>query len=211
MLPSIDRAMNPTPNLLEADGKLTNYYTAALNEGRELGFMESSIDPSHYSPHILTRILDGEQPGISRPSMAKSTPFAKERSYPTILDALKTEKLDARTVNALDALSIYGDRHATVVATKLLSTELHNTELGKYGTMEKHPDGWVQMAPDQLAFRNNIPITDAATGEQHVLSRSLYVPKDVADAMRPIVEKNVLGSQPGSSRIQSRAGVYQVD
>lgn len=195
LIPSIERAMNPSTELLEADQKLTDYYSAALTEGRLLGFMESTIDPSHYSPHILTRILEGEQPstGVGRPPMTMSTPYAKERSYPTILDALKTGKLDARTVNAVDALSVYGDRHATVVATKLLATELKNTELGKYGTQAKHPEGWVEMAPGQGAFRRTFPVTDAE-GETHVVSTALYVPKDVADALKPLFEPGLKGT-----------------
>ena len=197
LIPSIERAMNPSPALLEADRQLTGYYQKALSEGQQLGFMESSIDPSHYSPHILTRILDGEQPskGTGRAPMTQNTPFAKERSYPTILDALKTGKLDARTVNALDALSIYGDRHATVVATKLLATELKNTDLGKYGSADKHPDGWVEIAPGQGAFRSTRAITDRDTGEAHIVSQNLYVPKDVADALKPMFEQGLSGTK----------------
>jgi ADP-Ribosyltransferase in polyvalent proteins len=174
LIPSIERAMNPSPALLEADQKLTGYYTSALSEGQQLGFMESKIDPANYSPHILTRILDVEKPSGKGAAMSQTTPFAKERSYPTILDALKTGHLDARTVNALDALSIYGDRHATVVATKLLATELKNTELGKYGTREDHPDSWVELAPGQQSLRQG--------------GDSLYVPKEVADALKPMFE-----------------------
>lgn len=178
LIPSIERAQNPSPKLLEADQKLTEYYTQALGEGRQLGFIESSIEPDHYSPHLLTRILDGEKPTGRGGPMSQSTPFAKERSYPTILDALKTGHLDARTVNALDSLSIYGDRHATVVATKLLATELKNTELGKYGTQASHPDGWVPM--EQGAFRQG--------------AESLYVPKEVADALKPMFEQGIRGT-----------------
>lgn len=197
LIPSIERAMSPSPALLEADKRLTEYYANALNEGQQLGFMESSIDPSHYSPHILTRILEGEQPTkvTGKAVMSQTTPFAKERSYPTILDAIKTGRIDARTVNALDALSVYGDRHATVVATKILATELKNTELGKYGTSDKHPDGWVEMAPGQGAFRKTRAITDAETGEAHVISQALYVPKDVADAMKPLFESGLAGTK----------------
>jgi hypothetical protein len=195
LIPSIERAMNPTPELMKADGMLTDYYTGALDEGRQLGFMESKIDPSHYSPHILTRILEGEKPsGTGKAAMTQNTPFSQERSYPTILDALKTGKIDAQTVNALDALSVYGDRHATVVATKLLATELKNTELGKYGTRDNHPEGWVEMAPGQGAFRQTIPITNPETGEPDLFSRSLYVPKDVADALKPMFEQGIKGT-----------------
>lgn len=195
LLPSIERAMNPSPALLEADKRLTGYYAQALAEGRQLGFMESRIDPANYSPHILTRILDGEKPsGSGKAVMTQRTPFANAREYPTILDALRTGNLDARTVNALDALSVYGDRHATVVATKLLATELKNTELGKYGSQDNHPEGWVELAPGQSAFRSTRAITDAETGEPHVISQALYVPKEVAAALKPMFESGLKGT-----------------
>lgn len=197
LIPSIERAMNPSPELLEADQRLTDYYTSALAEGRDLGFMDSRIDPSHYSPHILTRILEGEEPSPSGTGsvMSRTTPFGKERKYPTVLDALKTGRIDARTVNALDSLSIYADRHATVVATRLLATELRNTELGKYGTQSTRPEGWVELAPNQNVFRNTRAVTDPETGEPYALSQSLYVPKEVADALKPMFEQGLTGTK----------------
>jgi hypothetical protein len=196
LLPAIEKALNPTPEMLRADEMLTGYYKSALADGRELGFLESTIDPANYSPHILTRILEGEKPsgGMGRPTMASSTPYAKSRNYPTVLDAMKTGEIDARTVNALDALSVYGDRHATVAATKLLSTELRNTELGKYGTRETRPEGWVELDPRGRAFEQRKALIDPETGDPYVMSRSLYVPKDVADAMKPLFEQGLKGT-----------------
>ena len=187
LIPAIEKALNPSPEMMRADGMLTDYYRSALTDGRELGFLESTIDPENYSPHILTRILEGEKPssGVGRPTMASSTPYAKSRNYPTVLDAIKTGEVDARTFNALDALSVYGDRHATVAATRLLSTELINTELGKYGTREDRPSNWVELDPRGRTFELR----------QGPISRSLYVPKDVADAMKPLFERGLKGTQ----------------
>ncbi len=186
LIPAIEKALNPSPEMMWADGMLTDYYRSALIDGRELGFLESTIDPANYSPHILTRILEGEKPssGTGRPAMASSTPYAKSRNYPTILDAMKTGDIDARTVNALDALSVYGDRHATVAATRLLSTELINTKLGEYGTREDRPSNWVELDPRGRTFELR----------QGPISRSLYVPKDVADAMKPLFEQGLKGT-----------------
>lgn len=197
LIPSIERAMNPSSELAEADQRLTDYYSSALAEGRDFGFMESRIDPSHYSPHILTRILEGEEPSPSGAGgvMSRTTPFGKERKYPTVLDALKTGRIDARTVNALDSLSVYADRHATVVATRLLTTELRNTELGKYGTQSTRPEGWVELAPNQSAFRNARAVIDPKTGEPSAIPQSLYVPKDVADALKPMFEQGLAGTK----------------
>src|SRR6185312_5253738 len=68
------------------------------------------------------------------------------------------------------------------------------------------PDGWVEMAPGQAAFRNQRVIRDAETDEVHVLSKSLYVPKDVADAMRPIIESDVLSKTPGVKGFKAAQG-----
>ena len=193
LIPSIERAMNPSPELLEADKQLTAYYTAMRDEGQELGVLSSSIDPANYTPHIFNRIVEDEAPkGVSRPAMAKSSPFGKQRNYQTILDALKTGKIDAGTVNALDALSIRGESHAVVAATKILSRELANTELGKYGNEDEHPSGWVPMAANQKAFRSG--------------ADTLYVPQVVADALRPIIEPNVISSQPGIKAVKAMQG-----
>lgn len=169
LIPSIEQAMNPTPGMLEADQKLTDYFTATLNEGQQLGILESSIDPSRYSPHVYTRILDGEKPisGKGGP-MSKSTPFGKERKYDTVLDALETGRLDAGALRATDSLSIYAERHATAVATKLLSTELKNSELGKEGSKNDHPDGW-----------KLLPGTDT------------YVTPDTWEALKPLFESGL--------------------
>jgi hypothetical protein len=187
LIPAIEKALKPSPEMMRADGMLTDYYKSALADGRELGFLESTIDPANYSPHILTRILEGEKPsgGVGRPAMSSSTPYAKSRNYPTVLDAMKTGEIDARTVNALDALSVYGDLHATVAATRLLSTELINTELGKYGTREDRPSNWAELDPRGRTFELR----------QGPVSRSLYVPKDVADAMKPLFEQGLKGTK----------------
>jgi hypothetical protein len=136
LIPAIERALNPTKAMLEADRKLTAYYTPALNEGRELGFLESKIPPENYTHRVLVK---GEEPG----SLGK---FTAGRTEKQLLDSLKKSEVDYRTVNALDSMQIYGESHAQKVATKLLEMELKNSELGVQGTEEDHPDGWMPMS-----------------------------------------------------------------
>jgi len=198
LIPSIERALNPTPQLLEADRLMTDYYTKALSEGRELGFLESGIPPDRYVTHVLMRSAEEGEPGrVGRPKISTKTPYAIKRTYPTILDALATGRVEARTLNALDALAVYADRHAVAAATKLTMMELKNSELGKFGSREDHPAGWRELAPQTPGFHQQILIKSADTGESFTLSRGLYVPKVVADAMRPILERNVLSDIPG--------------
>jgi hypothetical protein len=109
-----------------------------------------------------------------------------KRKYATLDEAVDAgeEKLEARSVNAIDLLSIYGDDHARLVATNLLSTELINTKLGEYGTRDDRPAGWVELDPRGRTFELR----------QGPVSRSLYVPKDVADAMKPLFEQGLKGT-----------------
>jgi hypothetical protein len=136
LIPAIERALNPTKAMLEADQKLTAYYTPALNEGRELGFLESKIPPENYTHRILVK---GEEPG----PLGK---LSAERTGVHLLDSLKKSEVDYRTINALDSMQVYGESHARSVATKLLEMELKNSELGVQGTPEDHPDGWMPMS-----------------------------------------------------------------
>lgn len=79
----------------------------------------------------------------------------------------------------------------------MLTTELKNSELGKWGSREQVPSDWQQLAPQTVGFSQIMTIKDAATGESFTFSRGLYVPKIVADAMRPILERNALSDTPG--------------
>jgi hypothetical protein len=176
-------AQNPSPELIEADRKYTQYMTEALEEKRQLGIGDSGIDPAKYVPHDLKIVEDEQSFGGGKRPMAKSSARTMKRKYATLDEAVDAgeEKLEARSVNSLDLLSIYGDDHARVVATHLLSTELTNTELGKYGTRDDRPAGWVELDPRGRTFELR----------QGPVSRSLYVPKDVADAMKPLFEQGL--------------------
>jgi hypothetical protein len=171
LLPAMERATNPTPQLLKADQSLTAYFSSTLKELQDLGLLEKGIPTDRYITHILKRVTEEGEEG-------RVGPFTKQRKYETVIDALKTGRSEARTVNALNALSLYGDRTARQVAFKLLTTELKNTELGKQATFEEHPVGWTEIKPYS----------------------SVWVPPNVADALRPIFENNALGTIPGIAK-----------
>jgi hypothetical protein len=189
-IPSMERALSPSPELLQADQQMTEYFTNALGLGRQVGILESSIDPERYSPRLFTKALEDEEEARreGRPRFTARTPHAIRREYLRILDPLKSGEFEARTFNALDELSVYGDRHATAVATSIFKTELKNTELGKNGSRSDVPADWRELP----GTHKSIITKDARTGETKSIQQGFYVPQVVSDAMRPILEQNVL-------------------
>ena len=150
-IPSMERALNPSPEMLQADQQLTQYFGKALDLGRQLGILESSIDPARYSPRLFMKVMEDaeNQKGVGRPKFTPKTPHAIQRQYLRVLDPLKEGNFEASTFNALDETSVYADRFSTAAATKLFTTELKNSELGKWGNGKTVPEGWTELAPGQ--------------------------------------------------------------
>ena len=197
LIPSMERALNPSPEMLQADSRLTQHFTQALDTGRQLGILDSTIDPARYSPRLFMKAMEDGQAGkgVGRGKFTEKTPHAIQRTNLRLLAPLKSGDFEARTFNALDELSVYGDRFATSAATKLFTTELKNSEMGKWGSGDTVPEDWAELAPALRGFRQSMTIKDAATGESHSFSRSLMVPKVVADAMKPMLGEGGLPSQ----------------
>jgi hypothetical protein len=172
-IPSMERALEPTPEMMAADKMLTEYFTKALDRARQLGIMDSSIDPARYSPRMFVKAMDKGAKGFGGSKFTEKTPHAIQREYLNLLDPLKSGDFEARTFNAFDELAIYGDRHAIAVSTKLFTTELRNTALGVEGTEDSHPEGWETLRG----------------------SGGLYVPKVVSDALAPLLER---GGKPSA-------------
>ncbi len=191
-IPSMERALTPSPALLQADEQMTAYFTNALGLGRQVGTLESSIDPERYSPRLFKKAMDEEEDARreGRPRFTPRTPHAIRREYLRTLEPLKSGEFQARTFNALDELSVYGDRHATAIATSLFKTELKNSELGKAGSRDSVPSDWRELP----GTHKTIVTKDARTGETKQFQQGFMVPPVVADAMKPILEQNVLSN-----------------
>jgi hypothetical protein len=172
LIPSMEKAINPSPEMMQADAQLTEYFKTALDRGSQLGILDSDIDPARYSPRLFMKAMDdaAEARRVGRPTFTEKTPNAIRRKYLHVLDPLKSGDFEARTFDAASELAIYADRHATAVATNLFTTELENSELGIHGTEDSHPEGWKKLTQ----FGN------------------LYVPKVISDAMKPILESGGL-------------------
>jgi hypothetical protein len=198
----IDRALNPSKELLKSDKRMTAYFEKHLEEGKKLGFLDSSITNEQYITHLLEpeeKVGGKGKGGIGGGKIGRNFQFAKSRKYENILDAYDNPSVKVKTMNALDAMTIYGDRHATAAATKLLTNELKNTEMGKWGfrTSDKIPREWVELSPGRELFRNRIPYIDKETGEAAIATQNLYVPEKVADALKPIIDPASIANVPG--------------
>lgn len=206
LIPIIDRALNPTPEMLKADAQLTDYFTQRLDEGKRLGFIDSTISNEEYITHLLAPESDESVlRGTSAPKIGRNFSFNRERKYETLLDALETGRIRAKTLNALDALTIYGQKHATAAATRVFINELKQGEMGKWGfkRADNMPGDWVELAPGSGLFRNTVPYIDRETGEATFAYQSLMVPPKVRDAMRPIIEGANISGVPGFQAVRA--------
>lgn len=180
-VPAMKQALNPTPKMLEADKVLNAYFTKYLELGRQFGVLDSNIDPNKYSPRLFSKTLAPEDERATFFPQAKFTERdanAIQRTQLHQLDALKSGNFEAKTFNAVDELSIYGDRISTAIATKLFKTELKNSEMGKYGTRSDVPKNWVELP-----------------GSGNEYGSGFYVPPKIAKTMRPILDPNVFSGE----------------
>jgi hypothetical protein len=213
--PVIERALHPTRELLHADQALTTLADASLSEGQKLGFLDSSMTPDEYVKHMLNpkdTLLDpnGEPIPTAYSGMkdfgraiggklGRQFDSASKRNYPTLLHAVG-EGLAPKTLNALDAMTIYGDKFATARATHMLIDQLKDLGVGKWGMGTKNiPDGWVEIAPHAHPFQNNLVIPDK-NGEPAGVRQTLYVPKYIERAMRPITDPDYTNKIMGFSQ-----------
>ena len=201
----IQRAMHPTPEMLGADDLLTNYFEKHLAEGKKLGFLNSDIGNDEYITHLLKPRDEAEKPtrfgqlfrGKLGPRKFK---FAKHRAYPTILHAI-VGGAGVRSLNALDALGVYGEKYATTAAYHLLLKAIRKTKAGKWGTYSQQkkggiPANWVELSPESRIFRNEVPFLDEE-GNASVAHQTLFVPPKLEEALRPILDPNYMNRVPG--------------
>ena len=208
-IPSMERALQPTPQMLEADKLMTDYFTQANQLRSAFTGGTTSIDPSRYSPRNFARVAEeDEQPSrVGSSKFSKRSPHDIRREYLRLLDPLKSGDVEARTFNSVDELRVYGDRLSTSVARNVFEMELKNTELGKHGIAgQVPPELRAQMADTGIFSQKEIeelggipknwvalPGTEktiVSGGKQFRVG--LQVPPTVAEAMKPILENDVL-------------------
>jgi hypothetical protein len=203
--PAILKALNPTDQMVKADAVLTKIADATLKEGQRLGMLDSRWTAEQYNPHILHPQGEGEyaEPGwVARQAgkalggkMGKYFGFAERREFPTLLHAV-VNNFVPKTLNALDAFTIHGDKFATARATHLLEGQLTEAGMGTYSVKENAPKGWVPLAPHSTEFRQLTAYTDEETGEPDVAEKRLYVMPHVEKGLRPVTDPDYMGKIP---------------
>jgi hypothetical protein len=203
--PIIDLAKNPTENMKAADAAMTDYFTKHLAEGKQLGFLDSKIGNDEYISHLLQPKEDAgkvvaRNGGLRTYKIGRRTPFSNERTYPTVLHAI-ANGVEPRTLNALDALTIYGDKHATAAATHLLINQLKDSGVAKWGShgSENIPADWQPVAPESRLFQNQVPFADKE-GKPGIAHQSLFAPQKVVDALRPLTDPDYTSRIPGFTK-----------
>jgi len=199
----INLALHPTDAMLKADEAITQFYHKTLDEGRRLGFLDSTIPDEKYITHLLAPSDEDLTPKdriIRKAKISRTTPFAKTRTYDTVADAIKAG-VKVKTINALDALTIYGQKHAIAASTKLFVNQLKDSALAKWGFSgsDNIPSDWVPLDPSNKYFRNIIPFINSE-GKPSFAYQDLYVPKKIAEAIKPLIENNFTGAIPGFSK-----------
>lgn len=212
--PVIARALNPTPQMRVADGVLTQIADMSLKEGQKVGFLESSISPEEYVSHLLHPKGEGETPvpftergRAMAGKIGRNFSFGKERTIPTLVHAV-SYGLKPRTLNAFDAFTIHADKFATARATNKLIGELKNQKVGKWGAKAGEgniPEGWVEIAPHAHPFQNLRAFTDEQ-GEAHLARQTLFVPKYIEEALRPITDPDYTSKIPGFTKARMFQG-----
>ena len=207
--PAIERAMNPTKQMLEADKILTSIAEGSLREGRRIGFLESSISPDEYVTHILHPRGPDELASVPMTErmgramggkIGRRFAYSAKRSYPTLLDAI-ADNVKPRTLNALDAFTIHGDKFATARASRMLVDHLKDSAMGKWGSRGQAniPADWVEIAPHAHPFQNLRAFVGEG-GEPEIARQTLFVPKFIEEALRPITDPDYTSRIIGFAR-----------
>lgn len=221
--PVIERALNPTQAMLAADRVLTNIADMTLAEGKRMGILDSSIDSDSYVTHLLH---DRDTPEVTPMESAVSKiggkfsrrfQFAKQREYDTLLDAI-ADGLRPKTLNALDAFTIHGDKFATARATNMMKQEMLDAGVAKFGGHAGTapggipqtnfagapgiPKDWVPFAPHAKPFQNMFAYMDAA-GEPKPGLQDMYAMPSIEKAMRPITDPDYLNKIKGFATLRS--------
>jgi len=206
----IERAMNPSDAMKEADHALTTIAAASLAEGQRLGFIDKHVKPEEYVTHLLSyEDEDTKEPSTPEQQgralggkIGKNFPYNQQRNFPTLLDAA-ANNYRPRTLNAFAAFQTYGDKFATARATHMLIEQVVDSKLGIFGTQgdKNIPQGWKEIAPHAHPFRNLIAYNDAE-GNPKAAYETLFVPPVIEEALRPITDPDYTNKIAGFTKLR---------
>jgi len=205
----IERAMNPTDAMKEADHALTKMAAASLAEGQRLGFIDKHVKPEEYVTHLLEREMEEKDPSFMEQAgralgnkIGTNFPYNQQRNFPTLLDAA-ANNYRPRTLNAFTAFQTYGDKFATARATHMLKQQLLDSKMAIYGSPgdKNVPHGWKEIAPHAQLFRNLIGYSDAE-GNPKAAQETLYTAPVIEAALRPITDPDYTSKIAGFRKLR---------
>jgi broad specificity phosphatase PhoE len=202
--PVIDLALNPTPGMQRANIVLDSFSNLTLAVGKKLGWLDSRLTPEEYVPHIL----DSREDVLENPytqeratgsavagKISRSFAHGKERkAYDTLLDAI-ADGARPKTLDAIDAFSVYADKFSTKRATEMWKDTMLQNGFAKWGGMDRPVEGWEVFAPQGNLFK--IPYARLnKKGEPVPGLQQLWGPKFMVDAMKPVTDPNYMLRMP---------------
>jgi len=212
--PSIERAMNPTPQMLAVDAFYTHMAEMTGTEGLKTGALERMWNSESYVPELLNPKGEGEFPGVKKVAgqllggrIGKYFGFANERTYPTVLHAIMDDVIP-KTLNVHDAFTVQQSHFATARATRLFEKRLQDAGIGKYTTKKNAPVGDVPLAAHSDEFTKQVSfptggITEEGDPEFAQAEYRLFVPPEIEKAMRPITAPDWLNDLPGWAPVRA--------
>lgn len=213
--PAIERALAPPDPMMNAvDRFYTEMARTTAEEGKRTGVLHSEWNPETYVPHALNPKGEGQYPGLRKAvgsilggKIGKHFGFAQERSYPTLLHAIMNDVVP-KTMNIHDAFTIQQDHFARARATRLLEDQLRTASIGTYTVKGSAPEGWTPLAPEANEFRQLVPyasdkIDEAGQPVLETAEKRLFVPRFIADALKPITAPDFTVEIKGKDLIRS--------
>lgn len=210
--PEIRLALKPTPEMVTADGLLTQIATVHLAEAKRLGiFKKSSIKPDEYVPHdIIPQYYKNDVEQMSPATggnMKRTFSHAKARNvWDTFVDAVNEGALP-RTMNARDAFTVYSKEFATSRATAMWEDWIKGLGFGEWKIGKPERIGPTSAAIDLTPFAgqsnrfaHQIAVPGAtgatATDPPEVVNMKFWVPKFIDKAMEPVTAKDITQDVP---------------
>jgi hypothetical protein len=203
LAPLFQKALNPSPEMLQAAQLQTDFFRKKLEEGRQNGFLHSSVTPEEYITHILISDYppdrgDGLMTNAPAGTMPKGFTFAKKRTFGNIVKAVIFDKKPA-TLNAIDAMTIYGNAHAKVLSTRQFIETLQRNDVLRWGgrKSENIPVDWIPFtkARNKL-WEFPVDITDVK-GNRVNADFTAYGPRKIVEALYPVTDPNFFDAVKG--------------
>ena len=196
LAPVFNLAVNPTPEMINGDSILSDFFRKKLDEGVAAGFINSSFTPEEYSTHILISEFppdrgDAKTTNSGGGELPKGFTFAKKRTFGNIVKAIIFDKKPA-TINTVDAMTIYGNQHAKVWATRDFITKLQESDVLRWGddARENIPNTWIPYTKsrDARLWKFPIDLVDQTTGKRVASNLTSYGPRKIVEALYPITD-----------------------